>query len=177
MLRKIPFALLAVIAAACVATLDGALAQQQYDPGGKAKVSLYCTVTTPGDTKCPPSSGGGAGVQIAPTSAAAAAPSEYVSGAAESNHVVKNVAGNLYSAYCYSTAAGLCMVFNSTTVPGDGAVTPIDCFPVSANNFTAHDLSPIPDQYGTGISIAFSTGTNCFSKTASATAFFQVRYK
>jgi hypothetical protein len=117
------------------------------------------------------------GVEIAPTAGSAAAPSNYVSGAAESGHAaVKSGAGNLYGLYCYSTAAGLCMVFNSTTVPADGAVTPIECVPVSANNFSAFDRT-IPDQYATGISIAFSTGTNCFNKTASATAFFRVRYK
>ena len=123
--------------------------------------------TTPGTTN---------GVAIAPSSAAGIATSNYSSPAAESGHIIKASAGNVYSVYAFSTAAGLFMVFNSATVPTDGAVTPIECIPVSANNFGAHDVT-IPDQYGTGISVALSTGTNCFSKTASATAFFKVRYK
>lgn len=123
--------------------------------------------TTPGSTN---------GVVIAPTTAAAAAPSSYSSGSAESNHVIKASAGNVYGIYAYSTVAGLFMVFNSTTVPGDGAVTPIECIPINAGGFGAHDLT-IPDQYATGISVAFSTGTNCFNKAASATALFKVRYK
>lgn len=116
-------------------------------------------------------------VSIRPSSSAVYAPSGYASASAESNHVVKNAAGNVYSVYAFSTAAGLLMTFNSVTVPGDGAVTPIECIPVAANSYAAHDLNDIPDQYGTGISVAFSTGTNCFNKAASATAFFRVRFQ
>lgn len=117
------------------------------------------------------------GVEIAPTNGAAATPSGYASATAESGHVIQASATNAYRLYAYSTVAGLLMTFNSTTVPADGAVTPVECMPVNAGGFAAHDMQDIPDRYGTGLSVAFSTGTNCFSKTASATAFFKVSYK
>lgn len=69
MFRKIPWALLAVVAAALIATCDGAFAQQQYDAGGKARVSIYCTTTTPGDTKCPPLGASGDTIQAQPYAA------------------------------------------------------------------------------------------------------------
>lgn len=113
---------------------------------------------------------------INPTASAAAAISPVVSAAVESGHVLKASAGNLYSVYVTTTATGLLMVFNSATVPGDGAVTPIHCVPVVLNGSIANaslTFSPGPaESYSTGISVAFSTGTNCFAKTASATAFF-----
>jgi hypothetical protein len=64
------------------------------------------------------------------------------------------------------------MVFNSTTVPVDGAVTPIECQAAPANGTTSLTFNPGPvESYSTGISVAFSS-TGCFTKTASATAFF-----
>lgn len=101
-----------------------------------------------------------------------------VSSAVESGHVLKASAGNLYDVYVTTTAAGLLMVFNSTTVPGDGAVTPIHCIPAVANQEVGLTFnSGPPEVYSTGISIALSSGTNCFSKTAIANGFFHGRVK
>lgn len=112
----------------------------------------------------------------APSSSANYAIVPIVSSTVESGHVLKASAGNLYSIYVNSTVTGLLMVFNSTTVPADGAVTPIECVSTTqiGNNFIASiNYSPGPaSSYSTGISVAYSTGTNCFNKTASATAFF-----
>jgi hypothetical protein len=99
----------------------------------------------------------------------------------ESGHVLKAMAGNLYAVYATTTATGILMVFNSTTVPGDGAVTPIECIPCVLNGSIANcslNFAPGPPEvYTTGISVAFSTGTSCVTKTASATAFFHAQVK
>ena len=98
-----------------------------------------------------------------------------VSSAAEGGHVLKAGPGQLYSVYVTATASGLLMVFNSATVPGDGAVTPIECVPLTVSGgigvASVNYLPGPPAFYSNGISVAYSSGTNCFSKTASATAF------
>lgn len=97
-----------------------------------------------------------------------------VSTSAKSSHVLKNAAGTLYSLYVTPTSAGLLMVFNATSAPGDGAVTPIECVDVAANTTTGITFAGIPPEaFSTGITAVFSSGTNCFSKTASAVAFFK----
>lgn len=116
------------------------------------------------------------GVEIAPTAASAATPSTYVSTALESNHAVKASAGNLYRVYAFSAVVGYVMVFNATAAPADGAVTPAECVPIPANGWISIDKGDLPENYGTGISIALST-TGCFTKTASANAMFRVAYK
>lgn len=97
-----------------------------------------------------------------------------VSAAAEGSHILKAAPGCLIAAYVTTAAsAGLLMVFNSTTVPGDGAVTPIHCIPVAASSSQFVNFAPQPPEwYSTGIVVAFSTGTNCFNKAISTTAFF-----
>lgn len=90
--------------------------------------------------------------------------------AAAGGLVVKAAAGNLYGLNVVSGAsAGYVMVFPTTTVPADGAVTPAKCLPMAANTGIALTFNP-PLYFTPGISVAFST-TGCFSKTASATAF------
>lgn len=122
---------------------------------------------------------GGSTNGVAPltTTSANVSPTLYSSPSVESGKAVKASAGNVYGVYVYSTAAGLLMTFNATAVPGDGAVTPVDCIPVNANSTAWIDNPTFPDNYGTGISVALSSGTNCFSKTAIANGFFKVRYK
>lgn len=96
-----------------------------------------------------------------------------VSAAAESGHILKAGPGNLYSlAVTTGAAAGYVMTFDALTVPGDGSVAPVDCWQVTANNTISGSWIPgPPHKFATGIVTAFST-TGCFTKTASATAFF-----
>lgn len=123
--------------------------------------------TTPGTTN---------GVNIDPTTGSGAAIPPIVSGSAESNHVICAAACNLWGASITTgAAAGFFMVFNATSAPADGAVTPIECVQIPANgsgsiNFGAGP----PDRYATGVTLAFST-TGCFNLTKSATAFFKGR--
>lgn len=96
-----------------------------------------------------------------------------VSASAEGSHVLKASPGCLLSMYVVGgAAAGFIMVFNSTTVPADGAVTPIECVPIAANSYQYINFAPLPPEwFSTGISAAYST-TGCFTKTVSSGAFF-----
>lgn len=113
----------------------------------------------------------GGAISLLPTSSSANGIAPIASTAAESSHVLKSSAGNLYGVSVVPTATGYMMVFDATSAPADGAVTPKFCLPVSANsagNITARN---IPASFATGIVVVFST-TGCFTKTASATAMF-----
>lgn len=91
------------------------------------------------------------------------------SAAAESGRVIVAAPGTLAAIFITaSTVSGYMMVFDSITVPADGAVVPKLCVYVSANNTVGFTY---PTSFATGISVAFST-TGCFAKAASATAFF-----
>lgn len=112
-----------------------------------------------------------------PQSASAAGITEITSAAVESNHVFKGSAGNGYR-YAITTgaSAGFLMLFNATTAPADGAVTPVICRAVAANTSLEVNHSGMPDVFSTGITGVFST-TGCFTKTASATAEFEGQVK
>ena len=115
------------------------------------------------------------GVEIAPTAGAAAGITPVISAAAEANHILKAGAGNLYAAYATSTVAGYLLIFNATTAPADGAVTPQNCIPgaLTQSGIYAASISYNPgpaEVFTTGITASWSS-TGCFTKTASATAF------
>lgn len=111
-----------------------------------------------------------------PSSASSAGITPVVSTAVESNHILKGSAGNLYGVYITTGATpGFMMVFNATTAPADGAVTPNQCIVAPANSTTGLTFnSGPPSVFSTGITAVFSS-TGCFTKTASATAFFNGR--
>ncbi|OQW42091.1 MAG: hypothetical protein A4S12_07055 [Proteobacteria bacterium SG_bin5] len=107
------------------------------------------------------------------TSNAGVALSTSVSGAAETARAIKTSgAGNLYRvAITTGGAAGFLMVFDATSAPADGAVTPRICRVVAANS-SLEVVFNAPVNFGTGITAVFST-TGCFVKTSSATAFIE----
>lgn len=110
-------------------------------------------------------------VVASPGSAAGNAIQPVVTSAVASSLVIKASAGNLYRVDLVAGAsAGFLLIFDATSAPADGAVTPIKCFPVVANGFTSYIADPAPARFATGITAVFST-TGCFTKTASATAF------
>ena len=136
--------------------------------------------TTPGTTNgvqvnaaLPAGASNIGGVMMAPTSSNAFGITSVVSAAAEGSHVLKGSAGNLYGVVVTTGATGgYLMVFNATSAPADGAVTPQACIQAPANSATALSFGGRPPSiYSTGISVAFST-TGCFTKTVSATAYF-----
>lgn len=104
-----------------------------------------------------------------PSGAAASGLAPVATSAVGSNTVVKASAGTLYGFSGNSTVNGFFMVFNATSAPVDGAVTPTKCYPYVANTPFGASFYP-PVYLSTGITIVFST-TGCFTKTASATAF------
>jgi hypothetical protein len=110
-------------------------------------------------------------VTSGPSPAPTVAITPVVSSAAESSKIFKASAGNLY-AYQVTTGAlaGYVMIFNATSAPADGAVTPIKCVAVPAGATVGVSNNP-PEAFSTGITAVFST-TGCFTKTASATAMF-----
>src|SRR5262245_8192696 len=70
-----------------------------------------------------------------PTASAATGIIPVVSTSLETGHVIKAAAGNLYGFEVTTTSAsGIVLVFNSTTVPAAGAVTPIASYQVAANS-------------------------------------------
>jgi hypothetical protein len=92
---------------------------------------------------------------------------------AEANHLLKSSAGILYSLLVTSGAtAGYLLVYDSATVPSDGAVTPNGCYAVPAS--TTQSIAEInyPAPFVNGVAVVFST-TGCFTQTSSATAFLR----
>lgn len=113
------------------------------------------------------------------TSSAGAAIAPVESSAAESSHVLKSSGGNLYNLQVATGAtAGWLMLFDATSAPADGAVTPIKCFGEIPASSTVGISWPLgsPPTFVNGIVAVFSS-TGCFAKTASATAFFSGEVK
>lgn len=112
------------------------------------------------------------GFFLLPGSSVVAGIAPIISAAAEANHVLKSSGGNLHGFSVTTGAdAGYVLIFNATSAPSDGAVTPVKCYQVAANS-TLGVVWPTetPLYLDTGITISFST-TGCFQKTSSATAF------
>lgn len=94
-----------------------------------------------------------------------------VTSAVAAGQVLKAGAGNLYGLNVVSGGtAGYVLITNTTTVPADGAVTPVKCYVLAANSSLDLNFRATPTYFATGITVSFST-TGCFSKTGSATAF------
>lgn len=96
-------------------------------------------------------------------------------GALAANLVVKGSAGSLHSFNVsadstLSGAAWWVMVYNATSAPADGGVTPTKCYalPSGATGVSGAFVAPVT--FSTGIVIGVST-TGCFTKTASTHAF------
>lgn len=95
-----------------------------------------------------------------PKATAAAAGSLIVSAAPCAVHDINAVAG---------ASAGFVMLFDATTAPADGAVTPKRCWALAANA-SLQFVFERPLQMAAGAVLVFST-TGPFTKTISATAF------
>lgn len=104
-----------------------------------------------------------------PTVARAVAP--VASTALEASHVICAAACTLYSGQITTGGtAGFLLIFDATSAPSDGAVTPKKCVTVAAN--TSVGMAAVtPLSFTTGAVVVFSS-TGCFTKTASATAYF-----
>lgn len=121
-----------------------------------------------------PTIAAGNGAVLAPSTEAlaAVAPSTAVA-SAESCRVLKGSAGNLYRVtVAIAATTGYVMIFNATSAPADGAVSPawpaIRVISDGTSGWYDQGFDP-PLRLGTGATVCFST-TGPFSKTASATA-------
>lgn len=130
---------------------------------------------------CNPTGGGGGGsaVTIQPSASSAVGIIPVVSTSLESGHVLKASPGNLYTvSTIVTTVSGYLLLFDATTVPADGAVAPKFCFPIiSSGTNGGIGVSYLPGpplNFSTGIAASFSS-TGCFTKTASATAYFSAQ--
>jgi hypothetical protein len=96
--------------------------------------------------------------------------------ALESGHIFKSSAGSLLDAYCVTTSVGgFYMLFDQTTVPADGAVTPHVFVNVGAGaSGSIAYPTYFPLSFTSGLVGVFSS-TGPFTKTASATAFLSAR--
>lgn len=121
----------------------------------------------------------GNGVIAAPTSVSTGATTRSSGTAAASSQVLKASAGNLYDLkVTIGATSGYLLLFDATSLPSNGAVTPVFCERVNSDG-TAGGASfawPMPFPFATGITAGFST-TGCFTLTASATAAFFGGYK
>jgi hypothetical protein len=97
------------------------------------------------------------------------------SSAVESSHILKASSGllNGFSATSGATA-GYVLLIDSASVPADGAVTPKFCYSLPATQTTGASWISYPAPFSSGIVIVFST-SGCFTKAASATAFFSAQ--
>lgn len=87
--------------------------------------------------------------------------------------VAKASAGNVYRvSITTGGSAGYLMGFNAVSAPADGAVTPAMCRVVAANSTLSVSYADVPARWNTGVTFVFST-TGCFTKTVSATAYFE----
>ena len=95
--------------------------------------------------------------------------------ALESSHLFKTGAGKLLDTYCLATVAGYYMLFDATSAPADGAVTPLAVINVGAGETVSFSYPPFfPLSFATGLVGVFSTN-GPFTKTASATAYMSGR--
>lgn len=121
----------------------------------------------------------GATISSSPSPAATSTLSRDVSGALEASSVTKASAGTLYSVHGYNTGpAQLILFYNSTTVPANGAVTPLIVLAAAADSVFSFDPGIYGEFFSTGIAWSNSTDINApFTKTlGAADCFVSVLY-
>lgn len=111
-----------------------------------------------------------------PSSSTAVGITPVVSGSLEATHVLKNAAGNLYSAYASNLTGGATsnlLILNATSAPVDGAVTPLVCVPFNSLGTASASYQGIPPAiFSTGITAVVSSNASCFTKTTGVTTAF-----
>lgn len=157
MKRWLIAAFLAALSISCAATAFGEQAVILCAPGvvNATTGATACVTTMPGQT----------------------------SAAAENNHVIKASPGALYTVYATNLTAtgGFLVVLNATGAPADGAIVPIDCVPLPANNAagscgpgcTGINYRPGPGKsYSVGITAVVTSAATCFTKTTGVITAF-----
>lgn len=102
-----------------------------------------------------------------------AAATEVVSSAAEGSHVICSAACRLYHlSVTTGASAGYVLIYDATSAPVDGAVTPALCYTAGASSTLGVSFGDIPADFAVGLAVVFSTGASCFAQTTSSTAYF-----
>jgi hypothetical protein len=166
-------------AAQCAAVKAASTAAAATDPALVVAVSPNNILSIAANTT--PSIANGNGIVPSTSAETGAATSTGATTVLASNLVVKASAGNLYSFNVsadstLSGAAWWIMIFNSTTLPSDGTVTPAKCYAMPSGVTSYSAAFNLPVAFSTGIVIGVST-TGCFTKTASVHAFVSGDYK
>ena len=115
----------------------------------------------------------------APDATATYTPTADVSAAYEASSVSKASAGVLYNISGYNSGpAQFLLVFNSATVPADGAVTPYVIYRLAATSVFSFTTGKFGIYFGTGISWSNSTDADPFTKAIGAgDVFVNLQYK
>lgn len=175
--RKIKYAAIAVLMGAAPAAAQQSVQPYVVNGGGGTSPITRCQVGTVASGTCPMPvtiSGSGSVVTLSPatkvSSSALAANQIIVTGA----HVLTSF--NVSADSTLSGGAWWVMIYDATTAPADGAVTPAKCYaiPSGATSISGNFTSPV--SFTTGIVIGVST-TGCFTKTASTHAFISGDYQ
>lgn len=177
---KILFRTLLVIALAALIVAP-AMAQQSVLPYSvTGTTSTGQLITAPVSASAPfpvilPATGTPSTVVIGPNTYSASA-------ALAANQIVKGSAGTLYSFDVAADttlqgAAWWIMIYDATTAPADGAVTPVKCYAMPSGTTSFSATFP-----GGGVSlltgIVIGVSTNgCFTKAASTHAFISGDYR
>lgn len=112
------------------------------------------------------------------TGGSGATVSQAKTAAAASSLVAKAGAGSLVSISGSAANGSYIMLFNATSAPADGAVTPDKCWgPMSTAGPFAFGWGPSPFfVMSAGITVV-SSSTGCFTKTATNAAFLAAEYQ
>lgn len=94
---------------------------------------------------------------------------------AEKNHVLKSSPGYLITLTVnITTVNGWVMLFDATSAPSDGSVTPLWCTAFNGNGTLGSQTLnfPTPLRFPSAGIVAVFSSTGCFSQTGSNAAFF-----
>lgn len=109
---------------------------------------------------------------VSPSAASSASQLPSATSSITGARIFKTSGGNLYGLQVTSsTTAGYVLLFDATSVPADGAVTPIKCYKLGGNATVVVSWLPGPVlRFVNGLVAVYST-TGCFSKAVENTAF------
>jgi len=127
------------------------------------------------------STDGGSATTVGNSTVGVAAPGNYL--------IVNAGSSDFYGINLFNGSAVTlyCLLFDSTTLPANGACSPVEVFPVLAGSFGSYRAAPWGDQYINGVVAAMSTtwGTagapvaGVFTLTLATTyaSFFSAKYR
>lgn len=116
------------------------------------------------------------------TTATASSGLSTIATAALASNLVVNAASTKLHSFIVSadstlwTGTWYVMIFNATSAPADGAVTPAKCYTLPIGTTSLGAAWPNPVRFSTGVTIVVSTA-GCFSKTATVHAFISGDYE